>query len=104
MAQLASKGLARIQTKLNSKLGPSVAISTRQALEGRGMEYSIIKNENLGYFGQILYMQGLVSRAKYAYQLRCWVGLARAYSMGVENNTTSWPNLQAKSLQEFNQS
>ena len=74
MAQLASKGLARIQTKLNSKLGPSVAISTRQALEGRGMEYSIIKNENLGYLGQILDMKGLVSWAKQAYQLTRWVG------------------------------
>ena len=40
MAQLASKGLARIQPKLNSKLGPSVAISTRQApRQGYGTTY-----------------------------------------------------------------
>ena len=47
---------------------------TRQALEGRGMEYLIINNENLGYFGQILDMKGLVSWAKQAYQLTRWVG------------------------------
>ena len=40
MAHLASKVLARIQTKLNSKLGPSVAISTRQApMQGDGTIY-----------------------------------------------------------------